>query len=121
MPLSVFLVEDSPLLRTRLEAMLASIAGARLVGHASGARAAIAGILAARPHAAVLDLHLDEGNGFEVLAAVQSAGLQIAAYVLTNFPSEPHRRKAERLGARGFFDKSSEFHHLRDALAALAR
>jgi len=32
---NVFLVEDSPLLRPRLEALLASIAGARLVGQAA--------------------------------------------------------------------------------------
>jgi len=35
----VFLVEDSALLRTRMEAMLAGI-GAVIVGHAAGARAA---------------------------------------------------------------------------------
>jgi len=120
MPFKVFLVEDSPLLRSRLEAMLGAIAGASLAGHASGAKAAIAGILAGRPDAVVLDLHLDEGNGFDVLKALQDASIQVAVYVLTNFPSEPHRRKAAGLGARGFFDKSSEFERLREALAALA-
>jgi two-component system, OmpR family, response regulator len=117
---NVFLVEDSPLLRPRLEAMLASIAGARLVGQAAGAQAAIDAILAGRPDAVVLDIHLEEGNGFEVLKALQKSAPQVAVYVLTNFPTEPYRRKAASLGARGFFDKSGELDRLRDALAAYA-
>ena len=115
----VFLVEDSPLLRTRLEAMLAGI-GAVIVGHAAGARAAIDAILAARPQAVVLDLHLDDGNGFDVMKVLRKSAPEIAVYVLTNFPSEPYRRKAEALGARGFFDKSGEFDRLHTALASHA-
>jgi len=118
--MDVFLVEDSPLLRSRLEALLASIPGARVVGHATGAQAAIGAILAARPQAVVLDLHLDQGNGFDVMKALREAAPGIFIYVLTNFPSEPHRRKAESLGARGFFDKSGEFEKLGATLAAAA-
>jgi len=117
---NVFLVEDSPLLRPRLEALLASIAGARLIGQAAGAQAAIAAILAAVPDAVVLDIHLEEGNGFDVLKALHKAAPQVAVYVLTNFPTEPYRRKAESLGASGFFDKSGELDKLREALAAHA-
>ena len=118
--MKVFLVEDSALLRSRLEAMVRSIAGSVMVGQAAAAPAAIESILAARPDAVVLDLHLEEGNGFDVMKALQQAAPQIAVYVLTNFPSEPYRRKAAALGARGFFDKSAEFDRLRAALAAQA-
>jgi DNA-binding NarL/FixJ family response regulator len=116
----VFLVEDSPMLRTRVEAMLGSIPGAAMVGHADGAQQAIEAILAARPDAVVLDLHLKEGNGFDVLRAVSKSAPHIAFYVLTNHPAEGYRLAAERLGARGFFDKSHEFERLREALAAAA-
>ena len=118
--MKVFLVEDSPLLRPRLETMLASIAGARLVGQAAGAQQAIRAILAQAPDAVVLDIRLEEGNGFDVLKALHKAAPQVAVYVLTNFATEPYRRKAESLGARGFFDKSGEFDRLREALAAQA-
>jgi DNA-binding NarL/FixJ family response regulator len=99
--------------------MLASL-GACVVGHAAGAQAAIDAILHARPDAVVLDLHLEEGNGFDVMKALQKSAAGIAVYVLTNFPSEPHRRKAAGLGARGFFDKSGELDKLGSALAAHA-
>ena len=117
----VFLVEDSPLLRTRVDAMLGTIPGAVLAGHAEGARQAIEAILAARPDAVVLDLHLKEGNGFDVLRAVRQSVPGIAFYVLTNHPVEAYRLAAERLGAQGFFDKSNEFERLRAALTAAAQ
>jgi DNA-binding NarL/FixJ family response regulator len=120
-PVKVFLVEDSPLLRTRLEAMISSIPGAQAVAHADGAQEAIRAILATRPDAVVLDIHLSQGNGFDILRAVSKAAPDIAFYVLTNFPEESYRRSAERLGARGFFDKSSEFDKLRAALVGIVR
>jgi DNA-binding NarL/FixJ family response regulator len=66
----------------------------------------------------VLDLSLKEGNGFDVLRAVRKAAPGIAFYVLTNHPIDGFRVTAQRLGARGFFDKSTEFDKLRDVLAA---
>jgi two-component system response regulator DevR len=118
--LKVFLVEDSPILRTRVEAMLASIPGASLAGHAADADSAIRGILAANPDAVVLDIHLEQGTGFDVLRALRAKACGARVYVLTNFASEAYRQVAERLGAAGFFDKSHEFQLLHRALAALA-
>jgi DNA-binding NarL/FixJ family response regulator len=118
--LRVYLVEDSAPVRERLEAMVGA-AAARTVGHASGAREAIAGILAARPDLVVLDLKLEQGSGIEVLRALHERAPGIEVLMLTNFASEPYRRAAERLGARGFFDKSTEFDGVREALTARAR
>jgi len=101
------------MLRQRLLEILASIPGAVSCGHAAGAAEAIAGIQAAKPDVVVLDIQLESGNGFDVLRTVGSA---TAVYVLTNFANDAYRRKAESLGARGFFDKSTEVDKLRHAL-----
>jgi DNA-binding NarL/FixJ family response regulator len=66
----------------------------------------------------VLDIHLADGNGFDVLRALRAAQFAPEIHVLTNYPLEGYRQTAERLGARGFFDKSSEFDALRATLAA---
>jgi DNA-binding NarL/FixJ family response regulator len=116
----VFLVEDSPLVCERLEAMLASVAGAITVGRAAGADEAVRKILSTRPDAVVLDLKLAQGSGFDVLRAVHDQAPDIDVYVLSNLAGEPYRRRAERLGARGFFDKTNEFERVRDTLAARA-
>jgi DNA-binding NarL/FixJ family response regulator len=116
--MKVFLVEDSPLLRERLERMLAAIPGAETVGHAPSAESAIAGIASARPDVVVLDIQLERGTGFDVMRAVRPRQPQVAFYVLTNFAHEGYRRMAEKLGARGFFDKSKEIEALQAALRA---
>jgi len=117
-PIRVFLVEDSPILRQRVETMLSSIPGATLAGHAVDAEGAISGILASRPDVVVLDVHLAKGTGFDVLRALQKEQASAAVYVLTNFATDAYRATAQRLGASGFFDKSTEFEALKDALAA---
>ena len=38
-------------------------------------------------------------------------------YMLSNFATEPYRRHAERLGACGFFDKTTDFDRLRELVA----
>ena len=119
--MKVFVVEDALLLRERLEALIASIPGLSVAGHASGAAEAVRGILAARPDVVVLDIHLAEGNGFDVLRGLRAAEFAPEIHVLTNYPLDGYRRSAVRLGARGFFDKTNDIPLLRDALAALAR
>jgi DNA-binding NarL/FixJ family response regulator len=104
----VFVVEDSLAVRERLQAMLGAIEGIRAV----------------RPDVVLLDLHLAEGNGFDVLRALRAPdapSASVAVFVLSNLSAVPYRRNAARLGVQGFFDKSTEFGTMRDALAARAR
>ena len=118
--LRVYLVEDSPPVLARLEAMLDSVEGTRTVGRASRAAEAIEGILAERPDMVVLDLKLADGSGFDVLRAVRREAPDVDVYMLTNFASEPYRRLAERLGARDFFDKTTEFERVRETILGRA-
>jgi DNA-binding NarL/FixJ family response regulator len=118
-PLRVFVAEDSPLILERLEAMIA-LAGADQVGCASRVEAAIRGILSARPELVILDVQLADGTGFDVLRAIREQAPEIDIYLFSNFAAYPYRQLAERLGARGFFDKSREFESMRDVVAQRA-
>jgi two-component system response regulator DevR len=118
--MKLFIVEDSLPVRERLRGMLGTIAGVEIVGEAPGVAEAVAGILLAKPNVVVLDLQLGTGSGFNVLDTVHRSEPGIDFYMLSNFASEPYRRHAERLGARGFFDKSNEFERVRDAVAERA-
>jgi DNA-binding NarL/FixJ family response regulator len=112
--MEIFLVEDSPPVRARLAEMLGAIPGASVVGEAERADVAIRDILATRPDVVVLDLSLAGGtSGFEVLRAVCREAPEIDVYMLSNFVADPYRQLAERLGARDFFDKSSELERVR--------
>jgi len=112
--MEIFLVEDSPPVRARLAEMLGAIPGTSIVGEAERADVAIHGILATRPDVVVLDLSLAGGtSGFEVLRAVCREAPEIDVYMLSNFVAEPYRELAERLGARAFFDKTSDLERVR--------
>lgn len=115
----VFVVEDSPLIRERLEAMIAQ-AGAAVAGHADGAAAAILAILELRPDLVIVDIKLADGTGFDVLRAIRRQAPGIDVYLFSNFADDPYRHLAGRLGAKGFFDKSSEFGLMREIVAQRA-
>ena len=97
--------------------MLATIPGAEIVGEAHRALPAIRDILALRPDLVLLDVHLAEGSGFDVLnaRARQRAGDRL----LHADQLRPHsyRQLAGRLGAGAVFDKAAEFERVRDLVA----
>jgi two-component system response regulator DevR len=117
-PFRLYLVEDSPILRKRVETMLATIPGMTFVGYASDATIAAKEIAALQPDAVILDIHLAAGTGFDVLRALKRRNVVTAVFVLTNYATEAYRATATRLGARALFDKSTEFERLREAVAA---
>ncbi len=119
-PMNVYLVEDSAQVVQRLEEMLAAIDGVRTVGSAASADAAIREVLALHPDAVLCDVSLAQGTGFDVLRALNAQAPEVEVYMLSNFATEPYRRIAARLGARDFFDKSTELGRMRDTVAARA-
>ncbi len=118
--MEIFLVEDSQIVRERLETMLAEVPGAHIVGHAGSAGEAVRRILEQRPDLVVLDVQLGEGSGFDVLRELHARAPELDVYMLTNYSADPYRQIAGRFGARKFFDKTREFERVRDAVAERA-
>jgi DNA-binding NarL/FixJ family response regulator len=118
-PLRVFVAEDSPLIQSRLDEMLAAC-GADQVGNARNVASATRLILETHPDVVILDIQLADGTGFDVLRAIHDQAPEIEVLLFSNFAADPYRQLAERLGARGFFDKAKEFSQLRDAVAQRA-
>ncbi len=96
------------------------LAGASVAGHAGGVAAAISAILKTRPDLVILDIQLSDGTGFDVLRAVRAQAPDIDIFLFSNFAAYPYRQLAERLGAKGFFDKSKEFDRMREVVAQRA-
>lgn len=113
----VFIVEDSLLVLQRLTGLIGALPRTRVVGHAAGANEAVRAIVSEKPDVVVLDLKLAQGTGFDVLIELQDKAPGIDLYMLSNYCSEPYRRQAERLGARGFFDKTTQLEQVCEALA----
>ena len=105
--ISVYLVEDSPIVLRRLIELIEDAGAATVVGHADTASAAIDDIAALHPDAVTIDIALKRGSGFDVLEAIainyeDHPPLRI---VLTNHTLGSYRDAAHRLGADHFFDK----------------
>lgn len=112
----VFIVDDSPLIRTGLRDLLADLDGVKIVGEAETAADAIAAILKLQPACVVLDFQLRDGTGLDVLRAVHPLAPDIAFIVLTNHPTPQYRRLCIAAGAQWFFDKSTEFKKIKHAI-----
>ena len=117
----VYLVEDSPILTKLLTGLLEGMAGIAFAGHTDSVREAIRAIAADPPDVVVLDLHLRDGNGFEVMRALRPLVRPPVVIVLTNHSGDHYRKAAGDAGARHFFDKGCEIPLMLDAVAALAK
>lgn len=117
---TVFIVEDSPLIRDRLVEMLCELDGVAVVGDAETPGGAIAGILKTNPDYVVLDYQLKGGTAVDVLRAVQPQSPETVFIVLTNHANPQYRRICMEAGANFFFDKSLEFGKVKDVVAAAA-
>jgi len=118
--MEIFLVENSPLIVQRLSEMLSVLPGVVLAGHAPAAKPAIEEILQRRPKIVLVDIDLDQGTGFDVLATLRDKAPEIDAYVLTNYDAQSLRDRAARLGAKGFYDKTRDLQTLRYLVAKRA-
>ena len=83
----VFIVEDSPSIRSRLVELVGEVDGMCVVGEAETPAEAIAGISETQPDCVVLDFQLIGGTAVDVLRAVHPASPEIAFVVLTNHPN----------------------------------
>jgi DNA-binding NarL/FixJ family response regulator len=115
----VYVVDDSPLVRERLVALLAAVDGVQVVGTADNAEAGISGIAEAAPDVAILDIRMPEGSGISVLEAIKLREECPTVIMLTNYPYPQYRRRCLDAGADYFFDKSSEFHKVTDVLVRM--
>jgi two-component system response regulator DesR len=57
----------------------------------------------------LLDVHLVQGSGLELIRRIRQRAPRIVSIVLTNEASEHHRRECLNHGADFFFDKSRHF------------
>ncbi len=120
--LRVVIVEDSAIIRARLNETLSSIPNVEIVGQVETEFDALALMRQSVWDAAVLDLQLKQGTGLGVLKALgdQARRANTKIIVFTNYAFPQYRDRCLKLGADYFFDKSREFHRVSEVLKALA-
>ncbi len=119
--MKIFLVDDSIIIRQRLKRMLADETGMEIIGEAGDAAAAAAAIAEWKPDVVLLDLHLSNGSGIDVLQDLKKNQPAPAVIVLTDYPYPEYRQLCLQAGANFFFVKATEFDQVVPALMQLAR
>jgi len=113
---TVFIVDDSAVVRDRLAQMISSLPGVAIAGQADIAFEAIDGLRRLRPACAVLDISMPGGSGMHVLETIKREQPALEVIMLTNFAQDQYRQKCLQLGADYFFDKTTEFEKVLDVL-----
>lgn len=116
----LYLVDDHTLLRDGLRAVLEA-AGHRVVGESADPTQALAELRDLGPVVVLLDLHLGQRSGFELLTELRRRAPEARAIVLTMSAQPRHVAEALRLGAVGYVLKGSPASELLDALDAVAK
>jgi DNA-binding NarL/FixJ family response regulator len=117
---SVVVVDDHPMFRDGLVALVDSLHWAQVVGQVENADEAVAVSLEHRPDIVLMDLHLAVGNGLEATARITAALPGTAVLVLTMVENEDAVAAALRAGARGYLVKGASRAQIRRALEAVA-
>jgi DNA-binding NarL/FixJ family response regulator len=104
----VLVVDDSAPVRARLAALLGEVPGVGEILQASGTSDAIAIVRHRQPHVVLLDLHLGVESGLALVPSALAGQPGAVLIVVTNLPTEHHRRECLARGVAHFFDKSGD-------------
>ncbi|MCC8250789.1 response regulator transcription factor [Actinosynnema sp. NPDC050801] len=107
MTVRVFLVDDHALFRAGVRAELDSITDeVEVVGEAGSVGEAVAGIGHHRPDVVLLDVHMPDGGGAEVLRQVRTALPEVVFLALSVSDAAEDVIAVIRAGARGYVTKT---------------
>ena len=102
----VFSVDDHPLLREGIAAIINSQPDMQLVAQASTGREAIQQFREHRPDVTLMDLRLPDISGIDAMIAIRSEFPEARIVMLTTFEGDVEIQRALAAGARGYVLKS---------------
>ena len=112
----VFSVDDHPLLREGIAAIINSQPDMRVIAQASTGREAIQLYREHRPDVTLMDLRLPDISGIDTMIAIRSEFEDARIVVLTTFEGDVEIKRALAAGARGYVLKSMPPKELADVV-----
>jgi DNA-binding NarL/FixJ family response regulator len=120
-PVRVLVVEDHPLFRKGVVALLESVPGFAVAGVAPTGEEAVTQAAALRPDVVLMDLQLPGMSGIEATRTIVAADPDVRVLVLSLFEDDDSVFLALRAGARGYVLKDADEEELTGAVRAVAR
>ncbi|MEU8972028.1 response regulator transcription factor [Streptomyces monashensis] len=119
-PIRVFLLDDHEVVRRGLTDLLDAEPDIQVVGDADTAEHALSRGPALRPHVAVLDVRLPDGDGITVCRELRDRVTGLACLMLTSFDDEEALLDAIMAGASGYVLKQIKGSDLVSAVRTVA-
>ncbi|SEN77273.1 response regulator [Nonomuraea pusilla] len=118
----LFLVDDHPVVRAGLVALLGGETDMEVVGEAAGGEEALRGIAAREPDVVLMDLQLGDGiDGVETTRRVRALPSPPQVLVLTTYETDADLMRAVDAGATGYLLKACPPEELFQGIRAAAR
>ncbi|MEU3852253.1 response regulator transcription factor [Streptomyces sp. NPDC029554] len=119
-PIRVFLLDDHEVVRRGVHDLLDDEPDIAVVGEAATAEQALVRVPALRPHVAVLDVRLPDGDGVSVCRELRSRMPDLACLMLTSFDDEEALLDSIMAGASGYVLKQIQGSDLVSAVRTVA-
>src|SRR6202451_279496 len=101
----ILAVDDHPMLREGIAALVASQSDMKLVGEASNGREALEQLRQHRPDLTLMDLQMPDMDGIEAMVAICSEFPEARIIVLTTYKGDIQVLRALKAGARAYLLK----------------
>jgi len=102
----ILAVDDHPLLRSGIAALLATQPDMKLVAEASNGHEAIQQFRAHQPDITLMDLQMPEMNGVDAMIAIRGEFPEARIIILTTYAGDVQVLRAMKTGARAYLLKS---------------
>jgi two-component system, NarL family, response regulator NreC len=117
----VVLVDDHPVVRLGLSALIDSEPGMEVVGKGSNGLEGLQLAESLRPDVVVMDISMPEMDGLEATRRIRSGGMGVQVLILTVHAQERYLFPVLKAGAAGYVLKSTVDTELLDAIRTVAQ
>jgi DNA-binding NarL/FixJ family response regulator len=115
----ILTVDDHPLLRKGIAALVNAEPDMKLVGEASNGQEAIESFRLHRPDVTLMDIQMPSFNGIEATSAIQSEFPDARIIVLTTYTGDAQVLRALKAGARAYILKGHVHRELLETIRAV--
>lgn len=120
MAIRVLIVDDQPLIRTGIAALLCRKADIDVVGQAGNGREALELVAALDPDIVLMDVMMPVMDGVEATRQLAARGPRPAVIMLTTFHDDERVLQSIAAGARGYLLKDVDHRALADSIRTVA-
>jgi len=118
-PIRILVVDDHPIVRAGIEALMTGHADMVIVAQAANGREAIQHFRTHHPDVTLMDIQMPEMGGLDALIAIRNESPDARIIMLTTYAGDAQVMRAIKAGAQGYLLKSALSRELLDTIRAV--